>query len=128
MVFSAELNSVNVHTTIVGPVVCQSNEEFNIGLLSSRDYFVEGCEVDLGLAIVPPLQNVWTGTSAFTTVLWETTGDCCAISIIEAPSTHHIQSSFLGSREAFLDIGSKLSHVSPGDLFILGCLTSLKGK
>jgi hypothetical protein len=112
VILSTKLDSVYIHPTVVGPVVRKSHEEFNPCLLCCSDHFVEGCKVDLGIAVIPPLHDVWARTRTFAAVLWKATGYGSSIAVVEAPSAHDIESSFLCSSETLLDIGWELAAVS----------------
>jgi hypothetical protein len=74
------------------------------------------------------LQNVGTGSSTFSTILRKTTSNGSAVPVVEPPSTHNIQPSFLSRCKTFLDIGSKLNHVSLEDVLNSGMSYVVEGK
>ena len=91
MVLSTKIDSIHVHAAIVGPVVCKSNDEFDSGFLSSSHHLVEWLKVDCGLSIVPPLQNNLGFACAFSSILWESTGNRRYVSVVETPGAKGIQ-------------------------------------
>ena len=86
MVLPAEVDSVHVHTAIVGPVVGQSNNELDIRLGGAFNHLVETREINCRLAILPPLEHAIV---LATSVLREPTGVVSDILVVETPSAEY---------------------------------------
>lgn len=104
MVLATEISGVDVHTTIVCPVVGQSNNELHPGLLSSSNDLVEWLQVDLLSTVVEILHDIVGSTCALTAILRESTSDGGAILVVETPGAEDLQSGLLCSSETSLDV------------------------
>ena len=104
MVFAAKVDGVNVHASIIGPVVRECHNQFDSGLARSVDHFVKGGHINRRLAVGPALEDDLSATGAFTTVLWKTFWDVRDILVVEAPSTEDVQASFLCGGQTQFDV------------------------
>lgn len=69
MVFPSEVHGVNIHATIVGPVIGKGNDELHASFGSTVDDFVEAPYIDLCLSILPCLQHDICLASALSSVV-----------------------------------------------------------
>lgn len=69
MVLPAKVNSKDVHTTVVGPVISEGDNEFDSDLSGGIDYLVKLGDVDGRSAIGPPLENSIGRTRSLATIL-----------------------------------------------------------
>jgi hypothetical protein len=90
MVLSTKIDGVDIHASIVGPVVGKGNNEFNASLACGIDNFVKSLDVYSRLAIGPALEDDFGASSALTTVLWETFRDVCDILVVETPCSENV--------------------------------------
>lgn len=95
MVLSTKIDSVDIHASIIGPVVCESHNELDAGLARGIDNFVESRDINRRLAILPALENDWSASSTFTAVLWKSSRIICDVLVIETPRSEDIQTSLL---------------------------------
>jgi hypothetical protein len=105
MVLATELNSVHVHTTVISPVVSQGDKKLHVGFLSRCDYFVKWRQIDFGFAVFPPLHDIWTGSGTLSAILWEATNYGSAVSIIETPGAHNVQTGLLRGSKTLFNVG-----------------------
>jgi hypothetical protein len=104
VVFSTKVDRINVHASVVGPVVRECHYQFDSCLGCGVDNFVKGCHIDRRLAVCPALEDDLSASGAFSTVLWKSFWDVCDIFIVEAPSTEDIQAGLLCRGQAELDV------------------------
>ena len=97
VVFSTKVNSVDVHASIIGPVVREGHYQFDSGLGCGVDNFVKGRHINRRLAVRPALKDDFSATSTFPAVLWKSFWDVCDILVVKAPSTENVQASFFRS-------------------------------
>jgi hypothetical protein len=109
MIPSTQIHGVNVHSTVVGPVVRQGNNELDSDLVGSGDHLVEWLDIDSRLPIIPPLENNWCATRAFASVLWQTSRDCRHVSIVETPCAEDLETGSFGSCHSEFDVGLVLT-------------------
>lgn len=109
MVFPAKVDRVNVHASVISPVVGECHYQFDSGLGRGVHDFVKSCHVNRRLAVCPTLEDDFSATCAFTTVLWKSFWNVSDILLVEAPSTEDIQASLLCGGQAQLDICLVLS-------------------
>jgi len=69
VILSPQVDSVNVHPSVVSPVVRQRDNQLDADFRRRVDDFVETCDVDRRLAARPPLEDNFRGPSAFAAVL-----------------------------------------------------------
>ena len=112
MVLPAKVDRVNIHASIISPVVRERDHQFDSGFGCSVDNLVKGFYVDRRLAVCPALEDDFSATGAFPTVLWKAFWDVCDILLVESPCTEDIQTSFLCGGQAQLDVCLVLSSVS----------------
>lgn len=70
VVLSAEVDGVDVHASIVGPVVGQSDDQLHADFAGGVDDFVKSLHIDGGLAVGPALEDDFGSSSSFAAVLW----------------------------------------------------------
>lgn len=104
MVFSPKVDRVNVHASIIGPVVRECHYQFDPGLGCGVDNFVKGRHINCRLAVCPALEDDISAAGTFSTVLWKPFWDVCDILVVEAPSTEDVQASFLCGGQTQFDV------------------------
>lgn len=104
VVFSTKVDRVNVHASIIGPVIRECHYQFDPGLACGIDDFVKGRHINRRLAVCPALEDDFSPTSTLSTVLWESFRDVCDILVIEAPGTEDVQASLLCGGQTQLDV------------------------
>lgn len=110
MVLAAKVDSVDIHTTVVGPIVGQGNNQFTTHFLRSIDDLVERSQVDGGSAVRPGLEDDIGGSCTFVAVFRETAGDVGCIFVVEAPGAKDGETCLLASGESQFDIGLVLEE------------------
>lgn len=102
MVATAKIDSVNVHTTVISPVVGQSQNKLHVGRFSSLNNDIKLAQINLDSSIsLEPLENSVLGTSV---VLGQATRRECPVVVMESPGTDNLETSILGSFQAEFDI------------------------
>jgi hypothetical protein len=81
MVFPTEIDSVDIHASVVGPIIRECDDQFDAGLACSIDDFIESLDVDCRLAVRPALEDDFSASSTFTAVLWKTFRDVTFLSL-----------------------------------------------
>ena len=109
VVCSAKVDRVNVHASVVGPVVRECYYQFDSGLGCGVHNFVKGCHIDRRLAVCPALEDDLSTSGAFSTILWKSFWDVSDIPVIKTPGTEDIQASLLCGGQAELDVCLVLS-------------------
>jgi len=100
----SEVNSVDVHAAIVGPVVGQGNDELDVRLESRVDNLVKRSQVDGRSAIfVEPLKHDVVGLAG--AIVGQSVLDVGAVLVVEAPRPKNCQSSGLGGCQPLFDVG-----------------------
>ena len=102
-----KIDGVDVHTTIVGPVVGEGHDQLDISLLSGLDNSIElletsGSVVDGDTSILPFCEP---STGPVLKVLWQTVGVESGVSVVEAPCSHNLKANLSGSLQAGKVIG-----------------------
>jgi hypothetical protein len=105
MVFPTEIDSVDIHASVVGPIIRECDDQFDAGLACSIDDFIESLDVDCRLAVRPALEDDFSASSTFTAVLWKTFRDVCDVLVIESPCSQDVQASLFRGGHAQFDIG-----------------------
>lgn len=100
MILSTKVNSVNIHTPIISPIIRQRNNKLDPSLGRSIDHSVKPLNIDRGLAILPSLKVDACITCALSSVLRETVWISRGISVVEAPGTHNVQAGLFSCRKA----------------------------
>ena len=104
MVPPSEVDSVDVHAAVVGPVVGQRNDELDVGLECCIDNLVQGGQVDGRSAVlVEPLKHDVVGLAG--AIVGQSVLDVGAVLVVEAPCPKDRQSSGLGSCQPLFDVG-----------------------
>lgn len=99
MVSAAQIDSVDIHATVIGPVVGQSYKKLDASLLRSLHNFVETADVNDGSAVrIPSLKYDFSRTGPFSPILRQTIGIVCTVLIVKPPGTEYRKSSFLSGR------------------------------
>ena len=103
MVLSPEINGVDVHAAVVGPVVGQRDNELGADLLRGVDNLVEGSQIDDGGAVsLEPLKhNLGRFAGA---VLGQPVGRVGAVLVIEAPRPEDGQPGIPGGCQPLFDV------------------------
>jgi len=70
MILSTKVDRVDIHASIISPVVSECNHQFDPGIGRRVDNLVEGFHIDGRLAVCPALEDNFGTPSTFTTVLW----------------------------------------------------------
>lgn len=70
MVLASKVDGVDVHASVVGPVVGECDDELDADFAGRVDDFVEGLNVYRGLAVRPALENDFSPAGTFAAVLW----------------------------------------------------------
>ena len=113
MVHPAEVDRVDVHTAVVGPVVGEGDEKLGSDLGGGVDDLVKGREIDVGCSIgVPPLEHHLRGACALVSIVGQATGNPSAVLVVEAPGPEDAQAGVLGGGETLFDICLILELVS----------------
>lgn len=111
MVLSAEVYGVHVHTAVIGPVVCQRNNELGADLLSSVDHLVKMRNVDLGCAIaVPPLKDNLGRAGTFAAIVGKAARYKGPVLIVETPGPKSGETCLFRGCQTLLNVGLRLSH------------------
>ena len=109
MVLPAEIHRVDVHASVVCPIIGQGNYKFGPDFRRSIDNLVERLHVDGRRAIgVEPLKDHLGAARSLTTVVGEPIGHVCRVLVVEAPCSEHGEPGLLGGRQALLDVGLRL--------------------
>jgi len=112
VILATKVNSVHIHTTIVGPIVGQRYNQLAADLRCCIDDFIEGCDIDRGFTICPSLEDDFSGPGTFGSILRQSASNICCILVVEAPSAEDRKTCFSASRETKLDICLVLCRVS----------------
>lgn len=96
VVLASKIDGVDVHASVVGPVVRECYDELDADFASRVDDFVEGLDVDRRLSVRPALENDFSPAGTFAAVLWQAFGDVCDVLIVEAPRAKHVQARIFG--------------------------------
>jgi len=105
VILAAEVDGVDVHAAVVGPVVGQGDEEFCAHLDGGVDDLVEGGDIDLGCSVgVPPLKYNVGRTGALVSVAGQASGNSSAVLFVEAPGPEDAQAGIRCGGEALFDI------------------------
>lgn len=104
MVLPPEVDSVDIHAAIVGPVVGQGNDKLDVRLERSVDHLVKGGQVDGRSAVlVEPLKHDVVGLAG--TVVGQSVLDIGAVLVVEAPGPKDCQASGLCGGQPLFDVG-----------------------
>ena len=105
MVLSPQVDSVNIHAAIIGPVVRQRNDQFHTGFRRCVDDFVETADVDRRFPVRPPaLEDDFCATGSFAAVLGQTGWVVGGVLVVEAPGAENVEAGFLCGGETELDV------------------------
>jgi hypothetical protein len=105
MVSATKIDSVNIHASIVGPVVCKSDNELDTSFARSIDNFVKSLDVNSRLAVGPALEDDFGASGALPAVLWETFRNVCDVLVVETPCSENVQAGLFRCSQAQLNIG-----------------------
>jgi hypothetical protein len=106
MVLPAQVNRVDVHAAVVGPVVGKSNNKLDADVGGGGDYSVEGINVDDRRAVGgPPLEDYFGIACAFVAILWQSVRVIGHVFVVKLPGAENSKPGSLGGSEAALDIG-----------------------
>jgi len=100
VVSATEVDSVDIHATVVGPVVNQRNNQLTAHFLSSIDDLVERSQVDGGSTICPGLEDDIGSSCTFVAVFRETAGDVGCILVVKSPGAEDGETCLLASGES----------------------------
>jgi hypothetical protein len=100
MVSATKVDGVDIHASIVGPVVCKSDNELDTSLSRGIDNFVKSLDVNGRLTIHPALEDDFSASGALTTMLWEPFRDVCDVLVVETPCPENVQTSLLCCSQA----------------------------
>jgi hypothetical protein len=112
VVLPTKVDGVDIHASVISPVVRECHHQLDSGLACGVDNFVKGRHINRRLAVCPALEDDLSASGAFPTILWKPFWDVSDILLVEAPSTEDIQTSLLRSGQAQLDICLVLSSKS----------------
>lgn len=90
MVATTEVDRVYIHAPVVSPVVSERDDQLDAGLLCSVDYFIERCEVDCRVAILPPLEHNARVSSTFSVIVRKAPINMSPVLIVDAPGTEYL--------------------------------------
>lgn len=96
MVLASEVDGVDVHSTVVSPVVGQGNNELDAGVGGAIHHPVKLSHVDSRHAVVPPLKDRLSRTSALAAILRKSVGVEGDVLIVEAPCAEDAKACIVG--------------------------------
>jgi len=105
VILPPQINSINIHPSIISPVVCQRDNELHADFRRRINDFVETRHVDRRLAVLPALENDFCGARAFAAVLRQAGRVVGGVFVVEAPGAEDFEAGFFGGGEAELDVG-----------------------
>jgi hypothetical protein len=118
VILPPQVDSVDIHASVVGPVVRQRNYQLHADFRRRVDDFVEACDVDRRFAIgAPALEDNFRGPGAFAAVLRQAGRVVSSILFVESPRAEHFEAGFFGGGEAEFGVGL---GVGEGEVLV-GC-------
>src|SRR5687768_5204702 len=108
VVLTAEVDGIHIHASVIGPVVCERNDELDASFSRSINNLVEWRDIDDRCSIGPDLE----GDLIAAIVLRQARRIISSILVVEAPGTHHFESCLTGGRHAFDSVGIVLCGTS----------------
>jgi hypothetical protein len=103
VVSATVVNGVDVHATVISPVVGQGEDQLQTGVLSGSNNHLEDAEVNVDGAIrVECLNDGLLGSAA---VLGEPASDGGCVLVMEGPCTDNSETSVESGESASLNIG-----------------------
>lgn len=69
MVLSTQVDGVYIHASIIGPVVCEGNDQLYARVLRSCNHLVERLQIDGLRPIVPKLEHDVGFSRTFTSII-----------------------------------------------------------
>jgi hypothetical protein len=96
MILPPEVNRINVHPTIIRPIIRQSHNKLDPRLLRGTHNFIKRLEVNHRLPILPPLEDNLRRAGALTAVLRESALNVCHVFVVEAPCAEDVEAGVFG--------------------------------
>src|SRR6478609_5737514 len=91
MVPAAKVDCIDIHTTIISPIVSQSQNEFHVGSLSSFNHNIKLAQINLDASVL--LKELHDSVLSTSTVLRQTTRDISPVVVVEGPGAHDFETS-----------------------------------
>lgn len=96
VVLPTQVDGINIHTSVVGPIVCESDDQLDSCILCSGNHFIEWLQVDGLRPVVPALEDDLSVPSPFASVIRQPAWNCRDVLVIETPSAEHFQAGISG--------------------------------
>lgn len=104
MVLATKVGSVDIHTTVIRPVVGQGYDELDAHLRRSIDDLVEGRKIDSRLAVLEALEDNVSVPSTFVPVPRKAVWIVGDVLVVKAPSAKDGQAGIFGGLQPDLDV------------------------
>jgi hypothetical protein len=95
MILSPEIDGINIHSSIIGPIVRQRNNQLHADFRCRIDDFVKTGNIYRRLAILPALEYDFCGSSSFAAVLRQAGWVVGCILVVETPRAENFEAGFL---------------------------------
>lgn len=104
MVLSTQIDCVDIHTTIIRPIIGQCHNELDASCRRTINDPVELRYINSGLAVLPPLKHRFVRSRLTRAILWEAIRVMGDILIIESPCPEDAEACIIGDIQAGFDI------------------------
>lgn len=105
MVFAAEVDSVNIHATVIGPVVRERDDELDSDLGRGIHNLIEAGDIDgRGPVRIPPLEDDLGRACPLPSVLRQASGHVGPVLVVESPRAENSEASLSGCCQTLLNV------------------------
>lgn len=102
MVAATEVDSVNIHATVISPIVSQGQNQLHVGCFSGLNNNIELAKINLDSAIW--IEHLHSSVFSPCTVLRKTASHICFVLVVESPSADDLETSVFCSLQTDFDI------------------------